>query len=99
MGFDARTKRHMGGEARGIVIAVTETGRDGLVDGAAFGATDVAAGLDRVAELALALFTAAEAGLPRPGYERLEPLLDALLHEIGCQLVAAPPVPDLDSIH
>jgi hypothetical protein len=52
-----------------------------------------------VAELALALFSSAETGLPRVGFERLKPLLEALLHEIGRQLVSAPPVPDLDSIH
>ena len=87
-------------EARGIVIDVTETSRDGDVDEAAFCATEVAAGgIDRVAELALSLFTAAEAGLSQPGFERLKPLLDTLLHEIGRQLVHAPPVPDLDSVH
>lgn len=87
-------------EARGIVIDVTETSRDGYVDEAAFCATEVAAGgIDRVAELALSLFTAAEVGLPQPGFERLKPLLDTLLHEIGRQLVSAPPVPDLDSVH
>ena len=86
-------------EARGIVIDVTETGRAGIVDESAFRAAAAAEGLDRVAELSLTLFTTAEAGLPRPVFERLKPLLDALLHEIGRQLVAAPPLPDLDSIH
>jgi hypothetical protein len=87
-------------EARGIVIDVTESSRDGFLDEAAFSVTDASAGgLDRVAELALALFSSAEAGLPRVGFERLKPLLEALLHEIGRQLVSAPPVPNLDSIH
>ncbi|WP_244625615.1 PAS domain-containing protein [Methylobacterium mesophilicum] len=87
-------------EARGIVIDVTETGGDGVQDEATFCVTDATVGgIDGVAELALALFASAEAGLPRTGFERLKPLLDALLHEIGRQLVSAPPVPDLDSIH
>lgn len=87
-------------EAHGIVIDVTECGRDGFLDEAAFCATDVAAGgIDRIAEMALALYTAAEDGLPRPGFERLKPLLDVLLHEIGRQLVLAPAMPDLDSVH
>lgn len=58
-----------------------------------------AGGIDRVAEMALALYNAAEDGLPRPGFERLKPLLDVLLHEIGRQLVLAPAVPDLDRVH
>ena len=66
-------------EARGIVIDVTESSRDGFLDEATFSATDSSAGgLDRVAELALALFSSAEGGLPRHGFERLKPLLEAL---------------------
>lgn len=87
-------------EAHGIVIDVNERGRDGFLDESAFCATDVAAGgIDRVAEMALALYNAAEDGLPQPGFERLKPLLDVLLHEIGRQLVLAPAVPDLDRVH
>ncbi len=87
-------------EARGIVIDVTESSRDGFLDESAFCATDVpVGGIDRVAELALTLFSAAEAGLPAAGFKRLKPLLDVLLLEIGRQLVGAPPVPDLDSVH
>lgn len=88
------------GEAHGIVIDVSACSRDGFLDEAAFCATDVAAGgIDRIAEMALALYGAAEDGLPRPGFERLKPLLDLLLHEIGRQLAVAPAVPDLDRIH
>ena len=87
-------------EARGIVIDITAAIPEGFPDEAAFYATDVVAGgIDHVAELALALFASAEAGLPQQGFERLKPLLESLLHEIGRQHVSAPPVPDLDSIH
>ncbi len=87
-------------EAHGIVVDVTESSRDGSLDESTFCATDVAAAsIDRVAEMALALYAAAEAGLPRPGFERLKPQLDLLLREIGRQLAVAPPVPDLDSVH
>ena len=87
-------------EARGSVIDVTESSRDGFLDESAFCVTQSSAGgIDRVAELALELFTAAESGLAQPGFQRMKPLLDVLLHEIGRQLVSAPPVPDLDSIH
>jgi hypothetical protein len=86
-------------EARGIVIDVTESSRDGFLDESAFFATDTAAsGIDRVAELALMLFSAAES-LPRGDFERLKPMLNGLLHEIGRQLVGSPPVPSVDSIH
>lgn len=87
-------------EARGIVIDVTDSSRDGFLDESAFCATDIpTGGIDRVAELALMLFTASEEGLPEPSFRRLKPLLDGLLLEIGRQLVGAPPVQDVDSIH
>ncbi|MDP4002208.1 PAS domain-containing protein [Methylobacterium sp. NEAU K] len=86
-------------EARGIVIDVTESSRDGYLDESAFCATDApAGGIDRVAELALALFSAAE-GLSRKDFQRLKPLLDTLLHEIGRQLVGVGPVASVDSVH
>ncbi|MCJ2091698.1 PAS domain-containing protein [Methylobacterium sp. J-072] len=86
-------------EARGIVIDVTESSRDGYIDEAAFCAIDgQRSGIDRVAELALALFTAAE-GLTGSDFERLKPLMDGLLHEIGRQLVGTAAVPQLDSVH
>ncbi|MHB2209380.1 PAS domain-containing protein [Methylobacterium sp. CM6257] len=87
-------------EARGIVIDITESSQDGFADESSLCATDIpTGGIDRVAELALALFTAAEEGLPRANFERLKPLLDGMLLEVGRQLVGAPPVPNLDSIH
>ncbi|MFF9548743.1 PAS domain-containing protein [Methylobacterium fujisawaense] len=87
-------------EAHGIVIDVTACSREGFLDESAFYATDAAAGgIDQVAEMALALYTAAENGLSRPGFDRLKPLLDMLLHQIGRQLVITPAVPDLDSVH
>ncbi|WP_244507471.1 PAS domain-containing protein [Methylobacterium phyllostachyos] len=87
-------------EARGIVIDVTASSEDGYLDEHAFCAAEVTAGgIDRVAELALSLFETAEAGLRRPDFERLKPLLDVLLHEIGRQMVETPPVTDLDVIH
>lgn len=87
-------------EARGIVIDVTASSRDGDLDEAAFCATEMSAGgIDRVAELALTLFESAEAGLRPPEFERLKPLLDVLLHEIGRQMVETPPVTNLDVIH
>ena len=86
-------------EARGIVIDVTESSRDGYIDEAAFCAIDApGGGIDRVAELALALFTVAE-GLGESDFARLKPLMDSLLHEIGRQLVGSPAVPAADSIH
>ena len=86
-------------EARGIVIDVTESSRDGYLDEATFCAIDApTGGIDRVAEMALALFTVAE-GLAAPDFERLKPLMDALLHEIGRQLVGTVPVPAYDSVH
>ncbi|MBE7203769.1 MAG: PAS domain-containing protein [Parafilimonas terrae] len=95
-----RDKAGVVSEARGIVIDVTDSSRDGFLDEAAFCATDIpTGGIDRVAELALMLFAAAEEGLSEPGFRRLKPTLDGLLLEVGRQLVGAPPVPDLDSIH
>ncbi|SFL65778.1 PAS domain-containing protein [Methylobacterium pseudosasicola] len=86
-------------EARGIVIDVTESSRDGFLDEATFCAIDSpGGGIDRVAELALALFTAAE-GLSGVDFERLKPLMDGLLHEIGRQLVGTTAVPASDSVH
>ncbi|MCJ2060714.1 PAS domain-containing protein [Methylobacterium sp. J-048] len=85
-------------EAHGIVIDVTESSRDGFLDEATFCAIDPPGGIDRVAELALALFTVAE-GLGEADFARLKPLMDALLHEIGRQLVGSPAVPAADSIH
>jgi hypothetical protein len=86
-------------EARGIVIDVTESSRDGLLDEPAFDTADEPASrIDRVAELALMLFAAAEA-LPQPEFDRMKPLLDGLLHEIGRQIVTASPVPMVDSVH
>jgi hypothetical protein len=87
-------------EAHGIVIDVTESSQDDALNESAFCATDVAAGgIDRVAELALSLYSCAENSLPESGFVRLKPLLDVMLHEVGRQLVGAPPVPDLDSVH
>ncbi|MHC2105409.1 MULTISPECIES: PAS domain-containing protein [unclassified Methylobacterium] len=86
-------------EARGIVIDVTESSRDGFLDESAFCAIDApGSGIDRVAELALALFNVAE-GLGESDFVRLKPLMDALLHEIGRQLVESPAVPAADSVH
>jgi hypothetical protein len=86
-------------EARGIVIDVSESSRDGFLDAASFCAIDApGGGIDRVAELALALFTVAE-GLAVDDFQRLKPLLDALLHEIGRQLVVTAAVPASDSVH
>jgi len=86
-------------EARGIIIDVTESSRDGYIDEATFCAIDgQKGGIDRVAELALALFTTAE-GLSGVDFERLKPLMDALLHEIGRQLVVTAAVPHVDSVH
>ncbi|KNY23888.1 PAS domain-containing protein [Methylobacterium sp. ARG-1] len=86
-------------EARGIVIDVTESSRDGFLDPATFCAIDApGGGIDRVAELALALFTVAES-LAVDDFERLKPLIDALLHEIGRQLVVTAAVPASDSVH
>lgn len=87
-------------EARGIVIDVTASSQEGYLDEAAFCATEVSAGgIDRVAELALSLFESAEAGLRPVAFDRLKPLLDVLLHEIGRQLAEAPAVTNLDVIH
>lgn len=87
-------------EARGIVIDVTASRQDGDLDEDAFCAAEISTGgLDRVAGLALALFETAEAGLQQPEFERLKPLLDVLLHEIGRQLVETPAVTNRDVIH
>ncbi|MCJ2070254.1 PAS domain-containing protein [Methylobacterium sp. J-030] len=87
-------------EARGIVIDVTASSQDGFLDEAAFCAADASAGgIDRVAELALMLFESAESSLHPHDFDRLKPLLDVLLHEIGRQLVGSPPIAHLDLIH
>ncbi|MCJ2064023.1 PAS domain-containing protein [Methylobacterium sp. J-088] len=86
-------------EARGIVIDVTASSRAGVLDEATFRATDVeTGGIDRVAELALMLFESA-ANLGQQQFDRLKPVLDVLLHEIGRQLAEPPPIPHLESIH
>ncbi len=88
------------GEARGIVIDVTASHEDGMFDEAAFLATDTANdGIDRVAELALMLFESAAANLRQQEFDRLKPVLDVLLHEIGRQLVGTPSTAQIDLIH
>ncbi|MEL6060111.1 MULTISPECIES: PAS domain-containing protein [unclassified Methylobacterium] len=88
------------GEARGIVIDVTASSQDGFLDDAAFSAAeDATGGLDRVAELALMLFESAASNLRQQEFDRLKPVLDVLLHEIGRQLVELPPTAHLDIIH
>lgn len=95
-----RDAGHRVTEARGIVIDVTASSREGLLDEAAFSATDAAAGgIDRVAELALMLFESAASNLRQEEFDRLKPVLDVLLHEIGRQLVEIPPIEHLDVIH
>lgn len=87
-------------EARGIVIEVTASSDEGYLDEAAFCATDAeAGGIDRVAELALMLFESAASNLRREEFDRLKPVLDILLHEIGRQLVDMPAIKHLDVIH
>ena len=86
-------------EARGIVIDVTASSHAGVLDEVTFRATDVeAGGIDRVAELALMLFESA-ANLGQQQFDRLKPVPDVLLHEIGRQLVEPSPIPHLGSIH
>lgn len=95
-----RDAGHRVTEARGIVIDVTASSREGLLDEAAFTATDATAGgIDRVAELALMLFESAASNLRQEEFDRLKPVLDVLLHEIGRQLVEIPPIEHLDVIH
>ncbi|MCJ2090715.1 diguanylate cyclase [Methylobacterium sp. E-005] len=87
-------------EARGIVIDVTASSQDGFLVEAAFSATDTATGgIDRVAELALMLFETAASDLRQDKFDRLKPVLDVLLHEIGRQLVELPPIARQDLIH
>ena len=87
-------------EARGIVIDVTVSSQAGLIDEATFRATDLeTGGIDRVAELALMLFESAVSNLGEQQFDRLKPVLDVLLHEIGRQLVEPMSVPRLEIIH
>ncbi|MCJ2133213.1 PAS domain-containing protein [Methylobacterium sp. J-026] len=87
-------------EARGIVIDVTASHGGGFPDESAFCDPDKSSvGIDRVAGLALTLFESAESELHQPAFERLKPLLDVLLHEIGRQLVETSPAANLDIIH
>jgi hypothetical protein len=87
-------------EARGIVIDVTASSDEGYLDEAAFCATNVeSGGIDRVAELALMLFESAASTLRQEEFDRLKPVLDILLHEIGRQLVDQPAIKYLDVIH
>lgn len=98
-----RFNRDTGGivfEARGIVIDVTASSGESFLEDAAFCATEAATGgLDRVAELALMLFESAASNLRQQEFDRLKPVLDVLLHEIGRQLVELPPNARLDLIH
>lgn len=88
------------GEARGIVIDVTASSQDGSLDDATFSTADATAdGIDRVAELALMLFESAASNLRRQEFDRLKPVLDVLLHEIGRQLVEMPQPAQIDLIH
>ena len=87
-------------EARGIVIDVTVSSHAGLLDETTFRATDLeTGGIDRVAELALMLFESAVSNLGEQQFDRLKPVLDVLLHEIGRQLVEPMSVPHLEIIH
>jgi len=87
-------------EARGIVIDVTASSHAGFLDEATFRTTDLeTGGIDRVAELALMLFESAASNLGQQQFDRLKPVLDVLLHEIGRQLVEPTSIPHLEIIH